>query len=251
VSALPDISLPRFQGPLDLLLELVRKHEVEIADIPIAAITRQYLEYLRQAEALKIDLGSEFVHTAALLIHIKSRCLLASDPAIAAGEEDPRQELVRQLMEHQEVQAGAEFLRQKLELAGAAWSRPGQEEFASSPAEEPPDPTGAVNLLQVLRLAQQALAAARTYSIVMPDDSVSVEEMGRWLEQRIASRRDRIEAGALLSEQPDPSHRSALFLAILEMANSGRIQLEQQECFGPIAISQKSDMAQPCPNVYG
>ena len=97
MSAGPEISLPRFAGPLDLLLELVRKNQIQITDIPIAAITRQYLDYLQQAEALDLELGSEFAYMAALLIHIKSRCLLATDPEVA--EEDPRQELVRLLLD--------------------------------------------------------------------------------------------------------------------------------------------------------
>lgn len=243
-----EISLPLFEGPLDLLLELVRKHKVEIADIPIATITGQYLDYLRQAAALRLELGSEFVYTAAILIHIKSRCLLASDPELAGSEEDPRQELVRQLMERQEVRAGAEFLRQRLELSSATWSRPCQEAFEESSADEPLYPSGAVNVLQVLRLAQQALAAARTYSVVMPAESVSVEEMVRWLEQQIASRTEKIPAEALLSEQPDRSHQAALFLAMLEMANCGRIRLDQKQCFGTISITPANDMAQACHN---
>src|SRR5579863_2546037 len=108
----PSFSLPRFEGPLDLLLALVRKNQVDIADIPIADITRQYLDYLHQAGELNIDLGSEFVYMAALLIHIKSRCLLASDPELGR-EEDPRAELVRQLLDYDQVRHGAEFLKQK------------------------------------------------------------------------------------------------------------------------------------------
>ena len=80
MSASPEISLPRFEGPLDLLLTLVRKNEVEITDIPIAEITRQYLNYLHRAEELNIDLGADFVYIAALLIHIKSRSLLLPAP---------------------------------------------------------------------------------------------------------------------------------------------------------------------------
>src|SRR5689334_16242930 len=98
-----DISLPRFEGPLDLLLALVRKHEVEIADLPIAEITRQYLEYLQQADELNVDLGADFIYMAALLIHIKSRCLLPPDPELRGREPDPREELVRQLLDHDQL----------------------------------------------------------------------------------------------------------------------------------------------------
>ncbi|MBZ5621843.1 MAG: segregation/condensation protein A [Acidobacteriia bacterium] len=248
----PEISLPQFAGPLDLLLTLVRKNEVEITDIPIAEITRQYLDYLHQAEELNLDLGSEFVYMAALLIQIKSRCLLASDPEIAAREEDPRQELVRQLLHHEQVRQGAEFLQQKLEIAQAAWSRSSMAEFGGAAAEELPEPAGALSLLQVLRMAQQALATARAYELVTPADSISVEEMMGWLEERIGANQGPMEAGALLAEQPDAAHRMALFLAMLEMSKAARIWLEQDQCFGPIAIVGKHptvSMAHLCPNV--
>ncbi len=242
------LSLPRFEGPLDLLLSLVRKNEVDIADIPIAEITRQYLDYLHHASELNIDLGSDFVYMAALLIEIKSRCLLALDPELAAREEDPRAELVRQLLDHDQVRQGAEFLKQKLELAEMAWSRSSEKEWWEASGEEPPEPDSAMNLLQILRLAQQALAAARAYEVVSPVDSVTVEEMMRWLEQRVVTAPDRLEATVLLAEQPDAAHRSALFLGMLEMAKSARIRLEQPECFGPIAI-ESVHMAHLCPYV--
>lgn len=238
----PAISLPRFEGPLDLLLTLVRKNEVEITDIPIAEITRQYLDYLHQAEELSLDLGSEFVYMAAFLIQIKSRSLLAHDPEIAAREEDPRQELVRQLLHHEQARQGAEFLKQKLEIAQASWSQSSIEEFretSTGDLPEPDGPSGVLNLLQVLRMAQQALATARTYELVTPADSVSVDEMMDWLDERIDANQGPMEAGSLLAEQPDDQHRMALFLAMLEMSKAARICLDQDECFGPIAIYGK------------
>ena len=236
MSQAPEISLPRFDGPLDLLLALVRKNEVAITDIPIAEITRQYLDYLLQAEELNIDLGSEFIYMAALLIHTKSRCLLASDPEIAVREEDPREELVRQLLHHDQVRQGAEFLKQRLEIAGATWSTSSIEEFSQPSDHDLPDPSGPLNLLQVLRLTQKALAAARTYELVTPADTVTVEHMARWLEQRLAAVPNPAEAGVLLAEQADMPHRTALFLAMLEMAKGAHVRLEQDYCFGPISI---------------
>jgi segregation and condensation protein A len=236
MTAAPGISLPRFEGPLDLLLELVRKHEIDITDIPIAAITRQYLDYLSQAEALDLDLGSEFAYVAALLIHIKSRCLLTPDPEIAAREEDPRQELVRLLLDRDQLRLGAEFLNQKLEIAQASWSKPSIEEFQEPPGRELPEPINALNLLQVLRLAQQALNAARTFEIVTPAESVTVDEMMRWLEEHLASAAGRTEVEPLLTGQPTAGHRAALFLAMLEMAKEARIRLEQHQSFGPVFI---------------
>ena len=226
------ISLPRFEGPLDLLLELVRKNEVQITDIPIAEITRQYLEYLRRAEQLDIELGAEFAYMASVLIHIKSRSLVARDPELAAQEEDPRDELVRMLLDHDQVRHGAEFLKQKLEVAEATWSKSSIDDFQELPAVEP-DASGEFNLLQILRLAKQALDAARAYEIVSPAESVTIDEMIRWVEERIAA--GPTDANQLL-KQHTGERRAALFLALLEMAKTGRIQVEQKNCFGPIAI---------------
>jgi segregation and condensation protein A len=250
VSTALAVLLPRFAGPLDLLLALVRKKEVDIADFPIAEITRQYLGYLDQAAALNIDLGAEFVYMAATLIQIKSRRLLPADPAEeSAGAEDPQEQLVRQLLDHQQVCQAAEFLGQKLEVTQATWSHPPDLELGRSIEvdTEAPVTDGALNLLQVLRLTQEALAAARTYDLVTPSESVSVAEMMAWLEQRLDLHPTGLEAGPLLEQQPDAAHRSALFLALLEMAKSTRIDLKQQECFGRIWMS-KLDMAQLCHN---
>ena len=185
MSASPEIFLPRFEGPLDLLLSLVRKNEVEITDIPIAEITRQYLNYLHRAEELNIDLGADFVYIAALLIHIKSRSLLPTGPDTSHSEADPRQELIQQLLDHDQLRQGAEFLRQKLEIAGATWSKPPSEQLPEQSQDTLTD-SPAFNLLQILRLAQQALDTARTYSLVTPADPVSVEEMTRWMSSRLA-----------------------------------------------------------------
>ena len=122
---------------------------------------------------------------------------------------------------------------------------------------EPPCPewvgsNDALNLLQVLRLAQQALNAARTYEIVETADSVTVGEMMRWLEERLASGPERAEAEPLLTEQPTPQRGAALFLAMLELAKATRIRLEQHQCFGPLFIEKpagRNDMAHPCLNV--
>lgn len=236
MSSAPGVSLPRFEGPLDLLLDLVRKNEVAITDIPIAEITRQYLDYLQKAQELNLDLGADFVYFAALLIHIKSRSLLPSDPEIAAREPDPREALVRQLMDHDQLRQGAEFLKQKLEIAEATWSRPAAGEFPPLPLDEVSESNPSLNLLQILRLAQRALDTARSYDLVTPDDPVSVDEMTLWLEDRLARGPDRLEGTALFAEQPDAPHRNALFLAMLEMAKSSVIVLDQAVSFGPIAI---------------
>src|ERR1700753_3150149 len=100
VSSPLDVRVEKYEGPLDLLLDLIRKQQIDIRDIPIATITSQYLEYLDKAREMDLDIGAEFVFMAATLIHIKSRMLLPTDPALrkeGEAEEDPREELVQRL----------------------------------------------------------------------------------------------------------------------------------------------------------
>lgn len=237
MSAAPAVSLPWFEGPLDLLLALVHKNHIDISDLPIAEITSQYLDYMSQAEELDMELGAEFAYMAATLIHIKSLCLLARDPEIAAREEDPRQELVRQLIEHEQLQHGAEFLGKALESGASMWSRPTIGEF-EPPPDPPPDPNMPVNVLEVLRLAKKALETARTYKVVNTRDSVTVRDMVLWLEEHLRDVLALPDARVLLGTQPTLDHRSALFLAMLEMTKQSRVGLQQAECFGPIALTR-------------
>ena len=119
------VHLENFDGPLDLLLHLIKKHELNIYDIPIALITAQYLEYLNLMEELNLDVAGEFLVMAATLIHIKSRMLLPRPaPEQEDAEEDPREALVRRLIEHQKFKAAAEMLHEKETVRSAQWMRP-------------------------------------------------------------------------------------------------------------------------------
>jgi len=115
VSSPLNVHLEHYEGPLDLLLDLIRKQQIDIKDIPIATITSQYLFYMEKARELDIDLGAEFVYMAATLIHIKSKMLLPVDPELEkiAPEDDPRQELVDRLLEHERFRNAAQMLQQK------------------------------------------------------------------------------------------------------------------------------------------
>src|ERR671924_1822623 len=119
------VRLQNFEGPLDLLLHLIKKHEVSIYDIPIALITQQYLEYIDLMQELNLDVAGEFLVMAATLIHIKSRMLLPRpDPTQEDPEEDPREALVRRLLEHQRYKAAAELLHERETLRSAQFMRP-------------------------------------------------------------------------------------------------------------------------------
>ena len=127
VSSPLNVHLEHYEGPLDLLLDLIRKQQIDIKDIPIATITSQYLEYLDEAREMDMDIGSEFVYMAATLIHIKSKMLLPRDPALekdSDAPEDPRQELVDRLLEHERFKNAAEMLQQKRMIEENVWSNP-------------------------------------------------------------------------------------------------------------------------------
>ena len=120
------VKLDTFEGPLDLLIHLIRKNEVNVYDIPISLITEQYLSYINLMQELNLDVAGEFLVMAATLIHIKSRMLLPRpDPAQEArDDEDPREALVRRLLEHQKYKAAAELLHERETLRSAQFIRP-------------------------------------------------------------------------------------------------------------------------------
>jgi segregation and condensation protein A len=236
LSSGPEFSLPGFAGPLDLLLALVRKNEVAITDLPMAVITRQFLDYLSRAIELDIDLGADFAHMAATLIHIKSRSLLPELPAAVAGP-DPREELIRQLLDHEELQRAAGFLQDQLEVSGASWSRTSIDEFRDRPeGDAPEEPSAPMSLFEILRLARQALDTARVYEVVVPEETVSVDDRIRWLEERLGRGGADSALDLLLAEQPDRAHIVALFLGILELSRRGVLRLEQNVTFGACSV---------------
>src|SRR5271170_4870523 len=125
-----------YEGPLDLLLDLIRKQDIDIYDIPIAKITEQYLKYVETMKGFDVDVAAEFIYTASLLIHIKSKMLLPRDPAGPAEEDDPRLELVNRLLEHERFKTAAQMLLQKQQIEEAVWSNPALKEFRDAEGTE-------------------------------------------------------------------------------------------------------------------
>lgn len=238
LSAPFNIHLQHYEGPLDLLLDLIRKHQVEITDIPIAKITAQYVEYMRNAAALDIELSAEFVYMAATLIHIKSRMLLPRDPELEkiSPEEDPRQELVDRLLEHERFKNAAEMLQQKRLIEDAIWSNPQIEQFM--PGEDE-DPGLAVGLFDLVRVFQDILERAKnrpTYEL--ENEDVTVPEMIGVLRNlfREKGQREGVSARELFERQKSRRGMICLFLAILEMVKRQAIELVQKESFGDIGL---------------
>jgi segregation and condensation protein A len=238
VSSPLNVHLEQYEGPLDLLLDLIHKQQINIYDIPIARITSQYLEYMERAAELNIELGAEFIYMAATLIHIKSRMLLPRDPALAeleGGQEDPRQELVRRLLEHERFKNAAEMLQQKRLIEEAIWSNPQIHQFLS---EE--DSLGlAVTLFDLVRTFQAVLERAKARpTFEIDQEGVSVPQMILYLKSML---RDRpasytLSFTELLERQRSRKAMICLFLAVLEMVRLQAIVIGQKDAFADITI---------------
>jgi segregation and condensation protein A len=242
VSSPFNFHLEQYEGPLDLLLDLIRKHQVNIYDIPIASITAQYLEYLRKAAEMDVDLGAEFVYMAATLIHIKSRMLLPRDPELEkiSPEEDPRKELVDRLLEHERFKNAAEMLQQKRMVEEAAWSNPQMETFLA----EDEVPGLDVSLFDLVKVFQQVLERVKTRPVYeIGREEVSVPDMIRFLEKSFRQNRksDTISFVKLLEMQRSRRAMICLFLAVLELVKRQAIVLTQPEAFGDIGLQQHQD----------
>ncbi len=234
-----NVHLEPYDGPLDLLLDLIRKREINIYDIPIASITAQYLDYMQRAVALDIELGAEFIYMAATLIHIKSRMLLPRDPALEelSPEEDPRQELVERLLEHERFKNAAEMLQQKLMIEENVWSNPQIGSFA----DEAESPELAVSLFDLVKTLERVLERAKnrpTYEVT--PEEVSVPDMILKLRSMLEkmSKGDSLSVVELFERQGSRRAMVALFLAILEMVKVQAVVLTQKGAFGDISLKR-------------
>ena len=231
--------LEQYDGPLDLLLDLIRKQQVNIHDIPIASITQQYLQYMQRALELDMALSAEFVYMAATLIHIKSRTLLPKDPELEkiSPEEDPRQELVDRLLEHERFKNAAEMLQQKRMVEEAAWSNPQINQFLS----EDEDPGLAVTLFDLVKTFQTVLERAKNRPIYeVGKEDVSVPDMVRYLEAvfRETSKGESLSIGELFEKQKSRRAMICLFLAMLELVRRQALSLTQKDAFGDIGLKR-------------
>ncbi len=232
-----NVHLEQYDGPLDLLLDLIRKQKINIQDIPIARITAQYLEYMERALELDMELGSEFVLMAATLIHIKSKLLLPRDPELdkIAPEEDPRQELVDRLLEHERYRDAAQMLQQKRMVEDAVWTNPRIHEYLS----EDDSPGLNVTLFDLVKTLQEVLDRARSRPIYdVKGEDVGVPDMIRFLRDLLgnAPKNKDFSARELFEQQRTRRAMICLFLAILELVRRLAIQLRQSEAFGEIVV---------------
>ena len=240
VEAFP-VRLSNFEGPLDLLLHLIKKSEVNIHDIPIALITTQYLDAIQMMQEMNLDVAGEFLVMAATLIHIKSKMLLPR-PETAAGvegeEEDPRDALVRRLLEHQKFKAAAELLHEREQLRSAQWLRP--DERVAAIAGDDYEPELEVDLFSLLSAFQSVVERAKLRpKVLLPPEQMPVEVR---IEQLLARLSEHEACGfeELFADVNDRGGLIVTFLALLEMIRLKLVRVFQSGSFGPIRIYKRA-----------
>ena len=232
----PQITLPLFEGPLDLLLYLIRRDKIDIHDIPIAPITRRYMEYLDLMRELNLDVAGEFLVMAATLIHIKSKLLVPIEPTEAPGDEDlvdPREELVRRLLEFQRYKEAAGVLHQQAQIRAAQWTRPDTVIPAFDDAGEEMLEAGLYDLISAFKELLDRRKALLAHE---------VEAEGPPVEQRMEELLAMIREGEslefleLFAALQTKAEMIVTFLALLELVRLKRVRVYQRGMFGPIRV---------------
>jgi segregation and condensation protein A len=224
-----------YEGPMDLLLDLIRKQDIDIYDIPIAKITAQYLAYVEKIRELDVNVAAEFIYMAAVLIHIKSKMLLPRDPdAPAEEQEDPRNELVNRLLEHEKFKSAAQMLMQKQQIEDAVFSNPALKEFVDAEGTEPELD---VDVIDLVKTFQQVLERVRTRPVLSIDEeTVTVGQMIDYLRRRLSLEDRPIRLKQLLMRMQSRQALVCMFLALLELVRLQAIQVRQERLFGEIAV---------------
>jgi len=232
------VTLPSFHGPLDLLLHLIRKHEIDIYDIPIVLVTEQYNAYLETMTELDLDVAADYIYMAALLINIKSRMLLPRDES-AEGEagDDPRKELVDRLLQYQRFKAVAESFAELDVVRMGMWTRPrvplpGAEEQAEVDMTD----VGLFDLIDAFRTALVRYRQNHPQAIELHRVQHKVSDKMREIYAKLG------EKGPIrlqwFLEGRDRNELIAVFLGMLELVRLGGIVLQQSQIFGEIVMNR-------------
>jgi segregation and condensation protein A len=241
-----------YDGPLDLLLDLIRKQNIDIYDIPIARITSQFLEYTYHLKQVDVDAAGEFIYMASLLIHIKSKTLLPRDPSdVLGGEsEDPRRELVERLLEHERFKAAAQMLLQKQQIEEATWTNPGMKNFRRDAQEAGADESGldqeiAADTVDLVRVFQDILNRLRERPVLdVDEDSVTVAQMIDYVKRRLMMEDKPVSLRRLLHNTHTERALICMFLAMLELVRLQAVLLHQPKLQGDILIKKTEDFDQ-------
>jgi segregation and condensation protein A len=241
-----------YDGPLDLLLDLIRKQNIDIYDIPIALITAQFLDYCQQLKQTDVDAAGEFIYMASLLIHIKSKTLLPRDPSdvIGADSEDPRRELVERLLEHERFKAAAQMLRQKQQIEEATWSNPGMRQFlreqeGNEEAGAGLEPEIAADTVDLVRVFQDVLERMRDRPVLdVDEESVTVAQMIDYVKRRLLMEDRPVSLRRLLHSTHSERALICMFLAMLELVRLQAVLLYQPTQLGDILIKKADSFDQ-------
>jgi len=230
------VQIPLYEGPLDLLLDLIKKQEMSIHDIQISKITSQYLDYLHQLEELNVDVSAEFIYMAATLIYIKSKMLLPPDP-LASPEDlnaDPRAELVQRLVEHEKFKNAAQLLYQKQQIEEHVWSKPDKSLYQ----DEGTEGDLIVSLVDLVKVFQQVLERRKEVSrIELQHEQFTVAQMIAQLRgQILASDSNAVSLIQFFEACPSRHAMIVAFLAVLEMVKLQAVLLAQEKQFGEIVV---------------
>ena len=230
------INIPLYEGPLDLLLDLIKKQEMNIHDIQIAKITSQYLDYLHKLEELNVDVSADFIYMAATLIYIKSKMLLPPDPLASPEEQaaDPRADLVQRLVEHEKYKNAAQLLYQKQQVEENVWSKPDKSLYQ----DEGTEGDLVVSLVDLVRVFQQVLERRKEVSrIELQHEQFTVAQMMAQLRAQILSSDDNTVSLIRFFEACPSRHAMIVaFLAVLEMVKMQAIAMVQEKQFGEIVL---------------
>lgn len=238
-----------YDGPFDLLLDLIRRQNIDIYDIPIAQITAQFLEYTRHLQQTDVDSAGEFIYTASLLIHIKSKTLLPRDPLATGAEadEDPRRELVERLLEHERFKAAAQMLMQKQQVEDATWSKPGLQNFLRDEGTESLDAEReiAADTVDLVRVFQDILQRLRERPVhTINEDSVTVAQMIDFVKRRLLMEDKPISLRRMLHNTASERALICTFLAMLELVRLQAIVLRQPGQMADILIKKTEGFEQ-------
>ena len=228
------VQLEMYEGPLDLLLDLIRKQEMDIHNIPISKITGQYLDYLHKLEELDIDVSADFIYMAASLIYIKSKMLLPPDPLAGPEEQmDPREDLVQRLLEHEKFKNAAQMLAEKQQIEAHTWSKPDRSLYGSEGTEE----EIIVSLVDVVSAFQQVLDRRKEVArIELKHDTFTVAQMMDLLRKQLIASEEPVSLVRFFESCPSRHAMIVAFLAVLEMVRLQAILLVQGKLFDDIVI---------------
>ena len=229
-----NIKVPIFEGPLDLLLHLIKENKVDIYDIPIAVITGQYLQYIEMMEELNLDVAGDFLVMAATLIHIKSRMLLPVDEEAPGEEEDPRLELIQRLLEYQTFKDASLGLREKEEEWMNIFHRePVKDEEAEAESTEPELYLFDVNLFDLIGAFKKILDTAPPEAVRITREALTVKDKISHIIEMLENN-DTVRFEDLFNEDRSRIQIVVTFVALLELIRLGLVRAYQENDFGNI-----------------